>query len=450
LKEAKVALREIVEDLQETTPFHEASRLLNEVNFELRDRTSRDAKIAYEEGERLFRSGRFKEAAERFASVIHTYPETEYAHLAKDAVKRCNQEIVDRKAKDVWDKALSLEAEGKYELALNTLKKIIDEFPMSTFCDLSHKKSRQIERKIENIEAHKLYKSALSDMGEENYRDAISKLEKIGLLYPNSDYIRPATRGLREAREGLLEKRAKMQYDVGEKYYGLGEYKRAIEELQRVEVIAPKSRFVEKAKALIAEITRKIYEEDAEQHFNLAVTLFQQGDLDQAFLQFKEVVDRFPDTRFAELAVEEMVKINKEACDELAKDLYDDGLRYQETGDYQAAILEYDKVLNRFPASYWAPYAQYKKGECFYVWKADFARARVEWERVISTYPHSSIIPDALFHLGDCLERLGNFMSAKEVYLRLVKDYPESPYGRGELAELIAKKLSRLSKGVFK
>jgi TolA-binding protein len=141
-----------------------------------------------------------------------------------------------------------------------------------------------------------------------------------------------------------------------------------------------------------------------------------------------------------------MSNINKRISDEKSGKLYDEGQRYQQQGYYEQAISRYNEILDRFPTSYWAPYAQYAKASCYYKWKDDYKRAAIEWKKVSDNYPKSECAPHALYHLGECYEKLQQWDRAYEAYKDLMEKYPHSMYVEGELRQFIQSKLKKIER----
>jgi tol-pal system protein YbgF len=113
----------------------------------------------------------------------------------------------------------------------------------------------------------------------------------------------------------------------------------------------------------------------------------------------------------------------------------DDKVAYQSAfnllkdGQYERAIVAFQKFLGAYPDSSLADNAQYWLGEAFYVNKA-YPEAQAAFQRVIDKYPQSRKVPDALLKIGYCRYETKQWDGAKEVLTQVTKQYSDSPAGR--------------------
>jgi tol-pal system protein YbgF len=98
-------------------------------------------------------------------------------------------------------------------------------------------------------------------------------------------------------------------------------------------------------------------------------------------------------------------------------------------GQYDRAVVAFQKFLTTYPDSSLADNAQYWLGEAFYVNKS-FPEAQASFQRVVDKYPQSRKIPDALLKIGYCRYEMKQFDSAREVLTQVVTRYADSPAGR--------------------
>ena len=110
------------------------------------------------------------------------------------------------------------------------------------------------------------------------------------------------------------------------------------------------------------------------------------------------------------------------------KFLFDGGIIYYNSGNYETAILTFQQLLDDFPDSPYADDAQYyigyiyekKLGCCYYI------QALLEYQELISNYPDSSYADDAQLGIGNCYYVTYDYSHAIEAYQKLIDDYPES------------------------
>lgn len=90
-----------------------------------------------------------------------------------------------------------------------------------------------------------------------------------------------------------------------------------------------------------------------------------------------------------------------------------------------------DKHRNLF----FAPKLEYTLSK-YYMFSNQYEKATKRLKRIIQLYPKSKILPKAMYDLAKSNEELGNMKEAKEIYKKLIKEFPEH-----KLSELANKKL---------
>ena len=98
-------------------------------------------------------------------------------------------------------------------------------------------------------------------------------------------------------------------------------------------------------------------------------------------------------------------------------------------GQYDGAIVAFQKFLVAYPGSSLADNAQYWLGEAYYVNKA-YAEAQAAFQRVVDQYPQSRKLPDALLKIGFCRYELKQFEPAREVLGQVVARFTDTPAAR--------------------
>jgi tol-pal system protein YbgF len=118
-----------------------------------------------------------------------------------------------------------------------------------------------------------------------------------------------------------------------------------------------------------------------------------------------------------------------------AADAGDDKASYQaafnllKDGQYDRAIVAFQKFLVTYPDSSLADNAQYWLGEAYYVNKA-YPEAQAAFQRVVDKYPQSCKLPDALLKIGFCRYELKQFEPAREVLGQVVARFTDTPAAR--------------------
>jgi tol-pal system protein YbgF len=117
---------------------------------------------------------------------------------------------------------------------------------------------------------------------------------------------------------------------------------------------------------------------------------------------------------------------------------YKDAYEALKRHDHGAAVAGFKKFLDTWPQHDYADNAQYWLGEAQYD-KRDFKVALLEFRKVIQKYPAGNKAPDALLKVGFCYLNLGDAGSARDVLTQVVDLYPKT-----EAAKLAAKRLEEL------
>lgn len=136
-------------------------------------------------------------------------------------------------------------------------------------------------------------------------------------------------------------------------------------------------------------------------------------------------------TAAAEKAAREAVKeASKEPRQDALKDdpeaLYQKAYKYTSSKDYPNATEAFHKFLAAFPAHKYAVNAQYWLGEIYYA-KGDWEMAILEFDKVIKKYPNSEKTPASVLKQGFSFDKLGSRKEARVLLQEVVDKYPDSP-----------------------
>jgi outer membrane protein assembly factor BamD len=198
------------------------------------------------------------------------------------------------------------------------------------------------------------------------------------------------------------------------------------------------------------------------------ISFSEKGDYERAIERFKDVLRDHP--------------LSEQVLD--AQILLAD--TYYEMKEYEDAASYYTEFVTLHPTHIKAPYAQFRKGMCYFKdvltidrdqsttkkailafddlssnyplsisadkakTMADFLRHRLavrefyvgnfyfksgnykgalaRFEHILNKYPNSNIIDKSLFYAGESYFALGEDDLAKEAFARLINDFPESPF----------------------
>jgi tol-pal system protein YbgF len=98
-------------------------------------------------------------------------------------------------------------------------------------------------------------------------------------------------------------------------------------------------------------------------------------------------------------------------------------------GQYDRAIVAFQKLLVTYPDSSLADNAQYWLGEAYYVNKA-YPEAEAAFQRVVDRYPQSRKVPDALLKIGFCRYEVKQWQSARDVLGQVIARFADTPAAR--------------------
>jgi len=105
---------------------------------------------------------------------------------------------------------------------------------------------------------------------------------------------------------------------------------------------------------------------------------------------------------------------------------YEKGLEHFYAHEYDAAIYIFSMLVDSYPNHKLASNSRYWLGECYFG-KRNYEEAINNLNMVLA-YENSVKKDDALLMMGRSYVKLGNTQSAKEMFTRLMNDYPESEY----------------------
>jgi polar amino acid transport system permease protein len=108
-----------------------------------------------------------------------------------------------------------------------------------------------------------------------------------------------------------------------------------------------------------------------------------------------------------------------------AEELFDRGMESFRAGELGQAVLDFAEFAEKHPTHPLAASAHFWIGEAYFR-SRDFEHAAGEYQKAIDLAPAGERTPDALLRLGLALRSLRREDRAREVWARLVRDFPES------------------------
>ncbi len=106
----------------------------------------------------------------------------------------------------------------------------------------------------------------------------------------------------------------------------------------------------------------------------------------------------------------------------LAYDLFRDGM-------YAKARTEFQAFLRSFPNTEYSDNAQFWIGECYF-FEGNYEQAIIEYDKVRKIYPHGDRVAPAILKKGFSLIGLGDKENGKAILQQVIKDYPKTYQAR--------------------
>lgn len=216
---------------------------------------------------------------------------------------------------------------------------------------------------------------------------AIATLKEAGEKFPTSSYIE------------------EVFFQIGQIYYGGGDYKSAESALLFHTQKFPDSK----------------YHEDASYYY--AFSLYQTGQANEAIKAFKEFIATHPNSK---RVPESQMQI---------------GETYFNTSKFEDAIKEYQAVYRKYPQNDNAAHAMFNEGWCYYQLQQP-GKMLETFRALVQQYPSSKIAAEAQFAIGDYHYNQKSYEAALGAYQAFVTLFPNE--SRVEEANQLIKDLSQV------
>ena len=108
-----------------------------------------------------------------------------------------------------------------------------------------------------------------------------------------------------------------------------------------------------------------------------------------------------------------------------AEELFDRGMESFRAGELGQAVLDFEEFADKHPGHPLAPSVQFWIGEAYFR-SRDFEQAAEKYQKAVDLAPAGERTPDALLRLGLALRSLHREDRAREVWARLLRDFPDS------------------------
>ena len=264
------------------------------------------------------------------------------------------QEDTQTDAEDVFENALDLYKEKKFDKAITQFDLVIKKFPKSRFApEAAYRLGALYEEKGDYVKAHKSYQSLIKSYPQsERFEEVIEREYQIGNIFLSGKKgklmgleIRPSLPLAIQVFQKIVEVAPfgafgdKSQFNVGVAYQRSKKYDEAVEAFQTLIEQYPKSELAKQARL---QMTEASYEKSAAQTRD-------QSALDAASQQAQGYLQRYPDSADAAKALEIRQKV-----DELnAEKNYRIGLYYENDNYLESALIYYRDTAKRYPQTNW-------------------------------------------------------------------------------------------------
>ena len=109
-----------------------------------------------------------------------------------------------------------------------------------------------------------------------------------------------------------------------------------------------------------------------------------------------------------------------------AEEFYNDAYRIFQEGRYSESRSAFAKFLQQFPQTEYSDNAQFWIGEAYFK-EGKTEEAILAFEDVVKKYPQGNKVPDALIRQGLCFKVLGDNDNARIILQRVMDKYPNTP-----------------------
>ncbi len=252
---------------------------------------------------------------------------------------------------------------------------------------------------LTNLTARELFDTGKAKYSDKRYLDAVQYFQTIVYNYPGESVVDTA------------------QYYLALSYFGAKEYELSQVEFNRLILNYPSSVYFEHSIFMKA----VSFFEGTPRHYGL-----DQSDLESSIKQFEDFIIDYPE---AEL-IPEAQKYLLEARSRLAKKYYNSGVVYNRIGAYKAAELYFQKVVDDFTDTEFAPPATYKIAEMEYK-QRKYSEASKKFTDFVTVFPDHEYTaearkkaPEAAFKSGETAYKASDFTLARENLEAFIETYP--------------------------
>ncbi|HTY44962.1 MAG TPA: tetratricopeptide repeat protein [Patescibacteria group bacterium] len=256
----------------------------------------------------------------------------------------------------------------------------------------------------------------------------------------------------------------KMHYGLAWVFLKEGEFKKAIEEFQKLaqrtedKIIKittlcqigdayqdagdyPKA--IETYDGILKDYSDSLYGDYVQ--YQLGLTMLKSGNYPGAILAFQSLKTNFPQSKLLDEASyalglsyfqSEDYKASREVFERFPREFKDSKLKSQAAylcgtslfnlGDFPAAIEVFKEIIKNYPNdTELVQKSEYEIADCYYQ-TGNEKEAMARFKLLRDKYPSSTLTPEVIWWLGEYYYRHNDAEQAKQYFLSLIKDFPDS------------------------
>ncbi|MBN2009394.1 tetratricopeptide repeat protein [candidate division KSB1 bacterium] len=319
--------RDIFQDILQINERHEgALRYLSKID----SANSHLTEEYYYQGIGYYRKRHYDKATRAFAHVLELNPTHNEARLY---MERINREMSAQKPviKSLLSEALQNEREGNYQLASQKYQEILN---INRDNEKAETQLKLIESYINNLVKRK-FQQAKKLFQEGNYEAARAMFTEILSMSPNDQPSLAYIDQLNGIQSVTIDSTLQSAYQL----FGEKRYNDALIACDKALLLNSDH---EQAKQLKQQILEHL---DTDNMQIRALQMFRNGDYANARQLFRQILERDPNNLIANSYVTECnSKINKRIAE-----LFNSGMTFYTSGNYEAAIRDWDRILEIEP-----------------------------------------------------------------------------------------------------
>ncbi len=268
------------------------------------------------------------------------------------------------------------------------------------------------------------------DVGELRKEDGTSKAD-LGLRLNNLESeVRTLSASMEEYKD-LVKRPSK---DLEQVRTDTTSRTRSLEE--RLRASDERLRAAEEKNRLLEERTRRLEDRDKEMEARLLKAI--EDRVRPIDSKIDQVTQKQSSLEKSVREPEREAPAEKRAPATTAAALYKEAYEAYQKGDLEGSRRKFETFLSQYPNTELSDNAQFWIGETYYL-KKDYERSILEYEKVVTKYPEGDKVPAALFKQALAFAELGDKANARNLLRRVVERYPTS-----DQADMAKKRLEAL------